>query len=34
MQLLIDVLHFRRVRAPVLLQLLFWAAVAGTVYGA
>jgi hypothetical protein len=34
MRLLLDVLLFRRMLAPVLLQLLFWAAIGGTIYGA
>ncbi len=34
MKTLADVLLFRRMIAPVLLQVLFWAGIGGTVYGA
>ncbi len=34
MRHLLDVLLFRRMVAPALLQLLFWAAIGGTCYGA
>ncbi len=34
MRALTDILLFRRMIAPVLLQLFFWAGVGGTCYGA
>ena len=34
MRTLLDVLRFRRMIAPFLLELLFWAGIAGTSYGA
>lgn len=34
MTILIDVLAFRRMVAPILLQILFWGGIGGTVYGA
>ena len=34
MQTLIDILRFRKMIAPYLLELLFWAGMAGTFYGA
>jgi len=33
MKRLIDVLLFRQMIAPVILQLLFWAGIGGTIYG-
>jgi len=30
---LIDVLLFRQMIAPVILQILFWAGISGTIYG-
>lgn len=34
MKTLIDILLFRRMIAPVILQILFWAGVGGTCFGA
>ena len=34
MRLLADVLRFRVMIAPHILELLFWAGIAGTIYGA
>ena len=34
MRLLADVLRFRVMVAPHILELLFWAGIAGTIYGA
>ena len=34
MHRLLDILLFRRMLAPILLQVFFWAAIAGTCYGA
>lgn len=34
MRALIEILTFRRMIAPVVLQLLFWAGIAGCLYGA
>jgi hypothetical protein len=33
MNALIDVLLFRKMLAPVVLQILFWAGIGGTLYG-
>jgi len=33
MRSLIDILTFQRMIAPILLQILFWAGVGGTIYG-
>ena len=33
MHRLIDVLRFRRMLAPYLLEVLFWSGIAGTLYG-
>lgn len=34
MSRLIDVLMFRKMVAPFILQILFWAGIGGTIYGA
>ena len=34
MQPVIDILLFRRMIAPTLLQVMFWAGIGGTIYGA
>lgn len=33
MATLLDVLLFRRMVAPIILQILFWAGIGGTIYG-
>lgn len=33
MRWLVDVVRFRRMIAPYILELLFWAGIAGTLYG-
>ncbi len=34
MKTLVDILTFERMIAPILLQILFWAGIGGTFYGA
>lgn len=34
MKAIIDILTFRSMVSPIVLQLLFWAGIAGTLYGA